>query len=155
MVSSRSGLVDRSATGAPISSSTWRTYLIACAGRSAQLRAPTVDSFQPSSVIVDRLHASLRRLACRQMVDLLAVEHVADADLQLVETVEHIELGQRNAGDAVGRDRLAYKRRHRTSRSGACVPSRRTEFMALLAKELADLESLSSVGNGPSPTRVV
>ncbi len=40
IVSSRSGLVESSATGAPISSSMRRTYLIACAGRSAQERAP-------------------------------------------------------------------------------------------------------------------
>lgn len=47
MVSSRSGLVDNSATGQPISSSTRRTYLIASAGSSAQLRAPSVESDQP------------------------------------------------------------------------------------------------------------
>src|SRR5262249_25843507 len=48
MVSSRSGLVESRATGAPISSSIRRTYLIALAGRSAQLRAPRVELFQPS-----------------------------------------------------------------------------------------------------------
>ena len=48
IVSSRSGEVDRSATGAPINSSTRRTYLIACAGRSAHERAPAVDPLQPS-----------------------------------------------------------------------------------------------------------
>ena len=48
MVSSRSGLVLTSATGQRISSSMRRTYLIACAGKSAQLRAPAVVPSQPS-----------------------------------------------------------------------------------------------------------
>src|SRR5204862_7775361 len=50
IVSSRSGLVDSIATGAPISSSRRRMYLIAVAGRSAQERAPRVLSVQPSAV---------------------------------------------------------------------------------------------------------
>ena len=50
MVSWRSGLVDSSATGAPISSSMRRMYLTAVAGRSAQERAPWVLSDQPSRV---------------------------------------------------------------------------------------------------------
>ncbi len=49
-VSSRSGLVDSRATGAPISSSSRLMYLIAVAGRSAQDRAPRVLSRQPSAV---------------------------------------------------------------------------------------------------------
>ena len=43
-MSSRSGLVESSATGAPISSSTRRTYLIACAGSWLQLRAPDAEA---------------------------------------------------------------------------------------------------------------
>ncbi len=50
MVSSRSGLVERRATGASINSSMRRIYLIEVAGRSAQLRAPRVDSAQPSKL---------------------------------------------------------------------------------------------------------
>src|ERR1700730_272139 len=49
-VSSRSGLVDSIATGAPISSSGRRMYLIAVAGRSAQDRAPRVLSPHPSAL---------------------------------------------------------------------------------------------------------
>ena len=48
MVSSRSGLVDSSATGVSINSSILRMYLIAFAGRSAQLRALRVLACQPS-----------------------------------------------------------------------------------------------------------
>ncbi len=47
--SSRSGLVVIIATGAPISSSMRRTYLIAAAGSSRVERAPRVLSLQPSS----------------------------------------------------------------------------------------------------------
>ena len=47
MVSFRSGEVESSATGHAINSSTRRTYLIALAGKSAQLRAPSVLSLQP------------------------------------------------------------------------------------------------------------
>jgi hypothetical protein len=50
IVSSRSGLVESIATGAPISSSTRRMYLTAAAGRSAHERAPRVDSRQPGMV---------------------------------------------------------------------------------------------------------
>ncbi len=50
IVSSRSGLVETSATGVRISSSTRRIYLIAWAGSCAQLRAPAVDSDQPATV---------------------------------------------------------------------------------------------------------
>ena len=42
-MSSRSGLVETSATGQRINSSMRRTYLIARAGKSAQLRAPRVE----------------------------------------------------------------------------------------------------------------
>ncbi len=45
MVSSRSGLVESSVTGASTSSSIRFTYLIAWAGSCAQLRAPRVLSF--------------------------------------------------------------------------------------------------------------
>jgi hypothetical protein len=48
-VSSRSGLVDSIATGASISSSSRRMYLIAVAGSCAQERAPRVLSCQPSA----------------------------------------------------------------------------------------------------------
>src|SRR5205085_8193986 len=50
IVSSRSGLVESKAIGQPTNSSTSRTYLIACAGRSAHDLALAVGSFQPSTV---------------------------------------------------------------------------------------------------------
>ncbi len=71
IVSSRSGLVERSATGHPTSSSTRRTYLMACAGRSAQDRALAVGALPALDGLVDRLDPRLRALAGRQMVDLV------------------------------------------------------------------------------------
>jgi hypothetical protein len=50
MTSSRSGLVETSATGVSMSSSMRRTYLTASAGSWAHDRAPTVEPFQPSKV---------------------------------------------------------------------------------------------------------
>src|SRR6185437_1554141 len=50
IVSSRSGLVESSATGVSINSSMRRTYLTASAGNCDQLRAPRVLSLQPSMV---------------------------------------------------------------------------------------------------------
>ncbi len=50
IVSSRSGLVERSVTGAPINSSMRRTYFTASAGRSAQERAPAVEPDQPGMI---------------------------------------------------------------------------------------------------------
>jgi hypothetical protein len=49
IVSSRSGLVESSATGHSTSSSRRLTYLTALAGSWAKLRAPLVVSSQPSS----------------------------------------------------------------------------------------------------------
>ena len=84
MVSSRLGLVESSATGAPISSSSRRTYLIAL-GRQFRPGARASGRFRPAlHRLVDRLDAGLRSLRGRQVVDPLAVEPVADADLQLV-----------------------------------------------------------------------
>src|SRR5690606_29283036 len=44
-----------------------------------------------------------------QVVEHLAVHPVADADLQRLQAVEHIQLGQGDAVDAVDGDRLAYQ----------------------------------------------
>src|SRR6185437_6731903 len=52
--------------------------------------------------LVDRYHTGLRALAGRKMVDFLAVEPVADTDLDRIEPVENVELGQRQPMDAAG-----------------------------------------------------
>ncbi len=74
-------------------------------------------------------------------------------NLDLVKAVEHVELGQRDAVDAAGLDRLAH--RDRVEPAAAPLASGDdAELAAALAERLADA-SLSSVGNGPLPTRVV
>ena len=108
MVSSRSGLVDRSATGHSISSSIWRTYFTAWAGRSAHERAPAVEFLPALEYGIDRLDAPLRVLPRRQPPDRLAVEPVAGAHIDLFQPVEHVELGEGDAIDARRLDRLAH-----------------------------------------------
>src|SRR5690606_26082007 len=87
---------------------------------------------------VDGLDAGLLALTCRQVINLLAVKLVADADLQFVEAVQHVELGKRDAGDTVGGDRLAHQ--SSVEPAAAALAARHgAEFTALFAKELADL----------------
>src|SRR6516164_4932263 len=72
------------------------------------------------------------------MVDLLAVQPVADADLDRVEAVENIELGQRQPVDAAGPDRLAHQ--HRVEPAAASLaPGVDTELPAPAADLFADL----------------
>src|SRR5690606_29865441 len=86
---------------------------------------------------VNRLDPGLRCLARRQVIDFLAVQLVADADLQFFETVEDIELGQRYAGDSVRRDGLAHK--SSVEPSAATLAARDgAELTPLLAQQLAD-----------------
>ena len=44
-----------------------------------------------------------------QVVKRLAIQMIADADLEFLHAVQHIQLGQRNAGDAVNLDGLAHQ----------------------------------------------
>ena len=154
MVSSRSGLVESKATGQPISSSIRRTYFIACAGNCAQDRALRCGFLPAVNGLIDRLDPRLRLLAGRQIVDFAAVQLIADADLDLVEAVENVELGERDAVDAAGAHGLAHQ--HGVEPAAAArAAGDGAEFVAALAERLADLVAICSVGNGPSPTRVV
>src|ERR1700719_49322 len=77
-------------------------------------------------------------LAGRQMVDLLAVQPIAGADLDAVVSVENIELGQRQAVDAAGPHRLAHQ--HGVEPAAApLAPGIDAEFLAAAADLLADL----------------
>jgi len=137
IVSSRSGLVESKATGAPISSSTRRIYLIAVAGRSAQERAPRVDSRQPASVSYHRLDLRLFVRVGRQIIEVAPAQPVARADFDFLETVEHVELGQGNPVDTAGDDGLAHQ--HRVEPAAApLAPGDCAEFRAGLADPFAD-----------------
>ena len=146
-MSSRSGLVESSATGASINSSIRRTYFIACAGRSAQERAPAVVPLPTLDRLVDGLDPRLRRLARWQPVDPLAIELVVGADVDRLESVEDVELGQRDAVDARRLDRLAHQ--HRVEPAAAPPPARVDPVLvAAIADPLADLVVLARSGTG-------
>jgi len=86
-------------------------YLIAVAGRSAQDRAPRVLSRQPSAVFVDRFDFGLGGHPRRDIVVGLTGAAIGGADLDPVKAVEHVELGQGDALDAAGLDRLPHRDR--------------------------------------------
>src|SRR5438132_7175226 len=73
----------------------------------------------------------------RQIIIILPVEFVADADLQFLEAVEHVELGEGDAGDAGYGHRLADQHRIEPAAT-ALAPGDRAELMAARAKPLAD-----------------
>ena len=56
----------------------------------------------------------------------------------LVETVEHVELGERNALDAVDGDGLAHQNGIEPAAAAALAAGDDAEFMAARAEELAD-----------------
>ena len=137
-MSSRSGLVESSATGASISSSMRRTYLIASAGSCAQERAPRVDFAPALDGLVDRLDLGLGFWRSAASDRALRRRGIADADLDLLEPVEHVELGQGDAVDAGDLDRLAHHHRVEPA-AAALAPGDDAELLALCAQRLADL----------------
>ena len=127
-----------SATGQRINSSMRRTYLIARAGRSAQLRAPArrVPASPRFPHRPGRPAPGPRRAAGGSRR--LRRRSVAGADVHRLEAVEHVEFGQRDAGDAADRDRLAHQ--HRVEPAAAApAAGDGAELMAALAEPLADL----------------
>ncbi len=100
--------------------------------RAAGAFAPTLGG------LVDRLELGLRGGAGRQVIVALPAMPIGGADLDLVEAVEHVELGQRDAVDAADLDRLAHQRgvepaaAPRPAGDGA-------ELVAALAEPAADL----------------
>src|SRR3984957_7286534 len=88
--------------------------------------------------LIDRLDAGLGALAGRQMVDFLAVQEIAGADLDGVKAVEDIELGQRQAVDAAGTHGLADQRGVEPA-AAALASGVDAEFLAAAANLLADL----------------
>src|SRR5690606_35134653 len=87
--------------------------------------------------LIDRLDPRLRALACRQIINLLAVQPIAGADLDLVQPVENIEFGERNTVNAVGGHRLAHEHRIEPA-AAALATGYGAEFAPLSAEELAD-----------------
>src|SRR5258705_5811769 len=92
----------------------------------------------PLYSLVDRLNSGLRALAGRQMVDFLAVQGIAGADLDRIEAIENVELGQRQPVDAAGPHRLAHQ--HGVEPAAApLAPGIGAELAAALADPAAGL----------------
>src|SRR5579864_1414793 len=88
--------------------------------------------------LIDRRHPRLRAFTGRQVVDVLAAQPVAGADLDRIESVKNIELGQGQTVDAAGPHRLAHQRGIEPS-AAALAPGVDAEFLATAADLLADL----------------
>src|SRR5690606_20601283 len=89
-------------------------------------------------ILIDRLAFRLLGGVGGQVVDLAAAQPVTSADLQRLEPVEHVELGQSDAGDSA--DRAALPDEHRVEPAAtALTRGDRAEFVATLAEPLADL----------------
>src|SRR5580704_19279837 len=87
---------------------------------------------------IDWLDLRLRVLAGRQIIDLAAVEPIADADFDLVEAVEDVELGQRQTVDAARPHRLPHQ--HGIEPTAASRPAGHdAEFLAAFTQHSADL----------------
>src|SRR6478735_5312047 len=72
-------------------------------------------------LLVDRLERFLVGGIGREVVDQLPAQLVAGADLELAESVEHVELGQRHAGHT--RDRAALPHEHGVEPAAAALPT--------------------------------
>src|SRR4029077_3395554 len=84
--------------------------------------------------LVNRVNPRLRGGACRKIVDFTPVESIADADFYLVEPIEDIELGQRQAIDAAGARGLPHQ--HGIEPAAAARAARhRAELAAALAEQ--------------------
>ena len=86
---------------------------------------------------INRLNARLLGRIGGQIVNRLAVQHIAGANLNLVKAVQHIELGQRNAVNARRLDHLAHQHRIKPA-TAPLAPRHRAEFMAAFAQLLPD-----------------
>src|SRR3989344_4195214 len=136
-------------------------YRIFALGRGRYQRHRTLDQFLDTLDILDGLSGQVnpaaragcrimpafhflingldRRLVAgvrREIVEHLAVEPVAGADFQLRKSIEHVELGERDAGPPGDGTALPPQRRIEPA-TAALAPCDGAEFMAALAKPLA------------------
>ena len=104
--------------------------------------------------LVDRLDARLLLLPCRQAVEALAVELVADADLDLLKPVEHVELREGYPVDTRHLADLAHE--HGIEPAAAPFsPGHRAELVAARADQLADVvDKLRRKRPRPDPRRI-
>src|SRR6185503_9044036 len=98
---------------------------------AARALAPAREAF------VDGLERGLLGGAGREMLDALALQLVADADRELREAVEHVELGERDAVDAADAHRLAHHRGVEPA-AAALPPRDGAELVPARAELIAD-----------------
>ena len=110
-----------------------------------------------------RAGAVEHRLVVGQVGDALSVDLVGDAHLDLVERVQDVELRDGELRQGVEAHGVPEHRRRRTSPAGGCgrcwcrTRGRVDDVVAASSRRriaLPDLAGMSSVGNGPAPTRV-
>src|SRR6185369_8058049 len=107
------------------------------ASGSARRPGPALDLF------INWLDPHLVGGMRRQIVILMPANAIAGADLHRLEAVEHIKLGERDAGHSTNRDRLAHQD---CVEPAASAPSSgdRTKFVAALAEPLTGFVFLFS-----------
>src|SRR5690606_19345807 len=87
--------------------------------------------------LVNGLHRRLISGMGREVIECAAVQPIAGADPDLFETVEHVQLGERDAGDA--RDRAGLADQHGIEPAAAALAAGDgAELAAALAQTLAD-----------------
>ena len=93
MVSSLSGPVEMISIGAPTSSSMRAIYARAVSGSASSDLRPTVESLQPgaSRKPVAGSRSRPHRLGSNSLARIVGI---ADADRNLVQSIEHVEFGQ-------------------------------------------------------------
>src|SRR5215212_5008790 len=87
-------------------------------------------------ILIDRLHAGLRTLARREVIEHFPVQTIAHADPQPLEPVEYVELREGDPVDAGGPDGLAHERRVEPA-AAALAPRDRAEFPAPPSDQLS------------------
>src|SRR5262249_7759137 len=111
-------------------------------GRQIGPRAGMRGFFSPTGDrLVDRLDARLGMLARRQIINLSPIQPISDTNLDLVETIEDIELGQRQTLNAAGAYRLPYQNRVEPT-AASWSAGNDAEFLAAFAKRLTDFVDL-------------
>ena len=138
IVSSRSDPVETIAAGTPLTSSSRGCRR---APRPAARRSAARPASAPSSPASSRRPARSARAAADRAGNSVSTCHrraIAGADLDLLEAVEHVELGQRERVEAV--DARARSARDRVVPAAAARPAgRRAVLLAALAQPIAQL----------------
>src|SRR3954453_24155429 len=112
-------------------------YILDRLGGELRPAARATGRFAPAvHALVDRLDGCLVGRVGREMGESLAPQPIAGADPDLVQTVEHVELGEGDSGDARARAGLADQNGVEPA-AAALAAGDRAELAAALAEPLA------------------